>query len=406
MKDTSVNRFVALSWPASAFLALALVIVQPIYPQEDLSQLTNDELLNQIHRPDYDGEMTRRIERSPDGEKEALKAMRDTQRLNQRKLSDFTDDELMAQLRNLDPLQRALEELAMRYQDASPEEIYTLAQRLRIEYRTIPYPIYDTPVYKASSTAYNGFDAAVKALLTEDHALVLFKEVYVDSGEKGGITRFLTRLQGEPFTGPLTIAALEDLRKRVAALSQSTLNAAGENEMLVPMIDQQLQRMGKVSFEEFQTADWKSGSSGIATMGLYDRPEARKLLLDYYAALPRDYLQCEPRLDTLRALMKHWDREHNGEFRKLLRTDLSEILNLDHNGNPYMIGKSAEIVEETGDPWFLPLLGKRLANLDREAMRKASDLPDEYLDNTIEFVQRALNKAITTLEKEQVAGGR
>jgi hypothetical protein len=299
--------------------------------------------------------------------------------------------------------------LKARYAGANASNQAALFERLRAEYRATPYPfaISDAPAGPDIVThrdTYQGISAVAKACLPEETALKLFREAYLDSGRKGAITQFLLQIDGEPFTGQPTLEVLQELKARVRPYDRAKLDELGENEALGGIITSKLRQCGDNGFDALKATPWQRSGVGIATMGSFKNPEARELLQELYSSLPDGYLQCEKKLEVLTALMNHWDREQDTEFRKLIHIELAEILDMNHNQNPAWITMTAQVIETTRDPWFLPLLKKRRATLDLAEMRRVSTLPEEYREETLQSVQKYLDQAIATLEKEQLAG--
>ena len=219
-------------WHRAAFVvACALSASLPALTQPVLSGRTEAALLDQLHR------------------EAATERYRDTPGRRQFP-QEFTDDELLDLGLALDPqdtnpANQAIQELKKRYEDASTEEHTALANRLRAEYQTTPYPILlpdlsNSAEYNASQENYSTVDRAASALLPEAVALALFRDIYLNSGQKGAITRFLLSINGEPFTGPPTLAVLEELRIRTAAYDESELRALGELEGLGTVVNNQI----------------------------------------------------------------------------------------------------------------------------------------------------------------------
>mgnify|MGYP003653591333 CR=1 FL=1 len=381
----------------------------PAWAQTDLSELSDDELIDQRFRKDYREEFYRRLANYTVEEREAaMEKYEDFS--NRRKFpQEFNGDELLDFVLHSDdanPVYKAVQELKSRYEGTSPEEHTALAELLQSEYRAAPYPILlpdtsNSAEFSANLAAYGRIDRTARELLPEELALKLFREVYLDSGQKGAITMFLLQINGEPFRGPATLAVLEELAEKVADWDARKVNAMGEHESLHGIIGNRLRPYADHSFEAIKARDWQKDSRDIYAMGRFDNPEARTLLLEYYDSLLKDFFHVEKRLRVLNALMVRWDREHDFEFRNLLRDELTEILREDHKGNLTYLMKAIESIEATGDPYFILHLERRRAELDLTEIRRASSLPQEYLDINIENTLKSFDRAIETLEAER-----
>ncbi len=391
----------------------ATVRLQPAQAQPDYSKLSDEELVKQFDRPGYKAEFQRRLaDYGPEEQEEARRLF--LERFKSTDAHDTaTEDDLLAAVRNFGDTHqafKALEELKARYAGANASDQAALYERLRAVYRATPYPfvISDVPASPDIVThrdTYQGLTAVAKACLPEKSALKLLREVYLDSGQKGAITQFLLQIDGEPFTGQPTLEVLQELKARVRPYDRAKLDELGEHEALGSIITSKLRQCGDNGFDALKATPWQRSGVGIATMGSFKNPEARELLLTYYGTLPeKEYRQSGRRLEVLTALMNHWDRESDSDFRELLRTELAQILELNHNENPARLEITAQTIEATRDPWFLPLLKERRASLDLAEMRRVSTLPEEYREETLQSVQKYLDQAIATLEKEQLGG--
>jgi hypothetical protein len=100
--------------------------------------------------------------------------------------------------------------------------------------------------------------------------------------------------------------------------------------------------------------------------------------------------------------MNQWNREEDKAFRDMLRVELTKILEMNHNENPITWTDAVDVIERTGDPWFLPKLKACRENLDYAEMRRVSTLPEDHLEATLLGLQKAFARAIVTLEKERV----
>lgn len=382
---------------------------------EDYSKLSDEALVKHFDdRPGYKAEFQRRLEDYGPEEQAAARELLIRERFKPKSpAGEASDDGLIATVRSAGATQaghRALEELKARYADANASEQAGLYELLRTEYRAVPWPDDDgirssVPEDINHLEARLGLAAVAKACLPEEAALKLFREFYLDTARKGAITKFLAEINGEPFTGAPTLAVLEEIGERISGYDRKKLDELGEHETLGGILVTRLRQCGDAGFEALKETPWQRSGSGVYTMGSFKNPEARALLLEFYASLPDDYLQSGKRLEVLTALMIHWDREKDMEFRQLLRTELTEILGMNHNENPARLEMTAQTIEACRDPWFLPLLKKRRAALDLAEMRRVSTLPEEYREEALQSVQKYLDQAIATLEKARLAGG-
>ncbi len=395
----------------------ATVRLQPAQAQSDYSKLSDEELVKHFDdRPGYKAEFQRRLEDYGPEEQAAARELLIRERFKPEiPVGEASDDGLIATVRSAGTTQaghRALEELKARYADANASEQAGLYELLRTEYRAVPWPDDDgirssVPEDINRLEARLGLAAVAKACLPEETALKLFREFYLDSARKGAITQFLAEINGEPFTGAPTLAVLEEIGERISGYDQQKLDELGEHETLGGILVTRLRQCGDAGFEALKETPWQRSGSGVYTMGSFKNPEARALLLEFYASLPDEYLQSGKRLEVLTALMTHWDRETDMEFRQLLRTELTEILGMNHNENPITWTDTVQLIGRTGDPWFIPKLKECRANLDFAEMRRISTLPQPeiYLEKTLEELQKTFARTIVALEKEQVTAG-
>lgn len=395
------------------FIACVLFAVGAMAQDGSLETLTEDALIDQFHREAYRAEFFRRLPGYTQEERvAALEKFADVSG-RRRFPEEYTEDELFEHVRRFGdslPAFQALDELELRYKELSPENHNALFARLRAEYRAHPYPIdsletVSDPVHVARREVYYGLDAAAKRLLPEQKALELFREVYLESGQKGAVTRFLSSIKGTPFTGAATRAVLEELAVKVGNYDQSTINEMGEHESLLGILGNRIRQCSDNSFEAVAARDWQENSADIYAMGRFEEPEAREMLLAYYDTMPDDYRYCDNRLQALSALITRWDRERDLAFRQLLRRELIELLNLDHNRDPFMIGMVADVIGKTRDPYFIPVLEKRRADLDLPLIRRLSTLPEDQLEDTIKGALDRLGAAIEALEEARRGDG-
>ena len=391
-------------------LALATLMVPQVASGEDeLSGLSEVQILGQIHREAYREEFFRRLADYSAEEREAAMERFVDGSSRRRFPEAFGDDELLDLVLNSDdasPVYKALKELDRRYETASPEAHTALATFLREAYQVTPYPILlpdmsNSAEASANMAAYGRIDRAVQKLLPTELVLAVFREVYLESGHQGAITAFVSRISQSQICGPATRAILEELKTRTATYDREKLDALGEHEAVESIIYMAIRGCSDNSFEAVKARDWQNSDMEIYTMGTFDNPEARKLLLDFYDTIPKQRLSSDKRLRVLGALILRWNREDDGEVRALLRRELTDLLNMDHNVNPYWIYKTAEVIEQTRDPYYLPLLRKRLANLEPAAIQRASASPEDEVEKTIHSVEKQLNKAIAKLESVQ-----
>lgn len=393
--------------------------ITPLFPllacltgvAEDFSVLSDEELVKHFDdRTGYKAEFQRRLE-SYDlkGQEEARELLIRERFKVAHPPEEATEKALIATVRSSSTTReahKALVELKARYADAGASEQAALYEQLRAEYRAIPYPAYGglTPPTSedfARLDSWRGLALVAKSCLPEEPALKLFREFYLDSGRKGAITQFLAEIEGEPFTGTPTLEALQELGKRISGYDQQKLDELGELETLGGILVTRLRQCGDGGFEALKDSSWQRSGSGVYTMGSFKNPEARALLLELYASLPDEYHQSGKRLEILTALMTHWDRERDTEFRQMLRVELTKILGMNHNENPARWAEAVQVIERTRDPWFLPKLQRCRANLDLAEMRRVTTLPGDLLEETLLGLQMAFNQAIATLEREQ-----
>lgn len=394
---------------APLLLIAVSLVLQAADAQTELSELTDEQVIEELHREDYEEEFKRRVESYSAEERESMMEILRNTEGRRRFPQDYTDDELfdlVKDSRGHRSYFKALNELKARYEAATPDEMTALAERLRHAYQATPYPVFDPenanePAYLANGSVYNDLDTAVNALLPEELGLNLLREVYLDNGQKGAITQFLLRLRGEPFTGPATLAVLEELAAQVADYGESELNALGEHESLGGIIANRIRRCSDNSFEAIKARDWRGSDLDIYAMGNFEDPEARALLLEYYDTIPKDHLYIKSRLRVLNALIVRWDREHDFEFRKLLREELTDMLRKDYNDSLAWLMDVIRTIEESDDPYFIPLLERRRADLDLADIRRTSFMPSEYVEINIQSTLKSFDSALETLEAEQ-----
>lgn len=404
-----------LCFRAYVTLAAATLFLLSAGAQTDPSRLTDDALLEQRHRATYRKELDYRlIERSLD-ERAVL----------QKKLleppsrpfpTEYTEDELFDHLRtfrDIDPGYKALTELQRRYNGAEQSEVTELFNRIRGEYRAIPYPVFEPenpkdPGYRTNSEAYHGLDEATKGLLPEDLALKLFQEVYLESGQKGAITAFLVRLNDVKFSGPATGAALEGLVPGVAGYDEQKLKSLGEHEalegILMRRIDQWNRQQLDNSFAAVKGRNWREDPMDITAMGRFEEPEALELLLAYYDSLPKDQTNDKGRLYLLGVLLSRPERAKNGEVQRRLRDDLTKTISQDYSQRLLQLVSVVETIEKTNDPYYIPLLERRLADLDWREIRRTTTLPEELVEVNIRTTREVFERAIVTLEEVRSAG--
>lgn len=396
----------------ATFLVLAVLVEPPMAcAQDGLSGLTDAEVLEQLSRKAYREEFQRRYAGYVPEKRAAL--VEEFRNGAGRRMFpvEFTTDELLELAMDTgdpNPVSQALQELKKRYEDASEEERIALSKRLRAEYQTTPHPVLlpdmsNTAEYTTNQEKYSAVDRVAKALLPEPLALSLYREVYLDSGQKGAITAFLSRVANAHLRGPATLAILKELRTRTAALDEDELDALGEHEAVESIVYMAIRDCSDNSFEAIKARDWQKNDLDIYAMGNFDNPEARELLLVLYETLPKEWLLTDKRLRVLSALIARWDREHDLEFRDLLRHELTDILKMDHSANLYYLGRTVDVIAETRDPYYIPLLKKRRANLSPAAIRGTSPSPENVLDTTVISVQKQLDSAIAALEKTPLA---
>lgn len=411
MNVDRTNKVNVLRGIAPLLLVFVSLALQPADAQMELSEFTDEQVIEELHREDYQKEFKRRVESYSAEEREAMmEKLRNTEG-RRRFPQEYTDNELFDVVkgsRGHRSYFKALNELKARYKAATSDELTALAERLRHAYKAIPYPVFDPenpnePGYLANDSVYNDLSAAVNALLPEELGLILFREVYLDSGQKGAITQFLMRLRGEPFTGPATLAVLEELAAQVVDYGESELSALGEHESLGGIIANRIRRCSDNSFEVVKAREWQKNDLDVYAMGNFEEPEARALLLEYYATISKDHLYIKSRLRVLDALVVRWDRGHDLEFRKLLRDELTDMLRQDYNQSLARLMDVIRTIEKSDDPYFIPLLKRRRADLDLAEIRRTSVLPEEYLEINIQSTLKCFDQAIATLEEARLA---
>ncbi len=372
--------------------------------QTDVSGLTDDELMEQIHRETYRAEFDRRMgnytveERQ--GTLETLFENRDRRRFPQ----DYTIEELFEYIREPSDRKSYLEaqvEMEQRYRNVSDEEVIALAARLRAAFEETPYPVRGTVGYESNLRKYNALAITAGKCLSEGVALNLLREVYLDSGQKGSITQFLLKIEGKPFTGPATRALLAELEAQMAGLGDRELTARHENDYLQGILGNRIRQCADNSFEAIKARDWQKSDLDIHAMGHFEASEARELLLGYYDTLSKDFLHLEKRRRVLEALTTRWDREHDFELRKLLRDELTDMLRRDYSQSLTLLVDLTEVIGKTGDPYFIPLLKRYRADLDLTEIRRTTALPAEYLEANIESTLKTFGQTIATLEAQQ-----
>lgn len=369
--------------------------------QADLTQLNEDQLIENKHRAAYREEFLRRLEGRPAEErKEALQRLLEP--MTTRPFpSHFTDEELLecsSDMSDINAAIKALGELKRRYEDATPAEVTVMATRLRTAFQATPYPVYGEVGFVQNTETYQALGNIAKACLPEADALALFREVYLDSGKRGSVTKFVMSLQGEPFQGLPTQVALAELQERFSQLQPDELVAMGESEELAAIILMATRRFSDNRFAAVKARNWRASMDDIYAMGNFAEPEARALLLAYYESIPRDEDYAERRLRVLSALMTRWDRDRDAEFKALLRRDLAELLAMHHNRNTFRMAGVVEVAARSGDRYFLALLKRYRAELNEAEIREHTALPDDYLQTNIETLRQSLDKAIGALE--------
>lgn len=93
------------------------------------------------------------------------------------------------------------------------------------------------------------------------------------------------------------------------------------------------------------------------------------------------------------------DYSNAGDSGTIATLNLTETMNLNHNGRPHVLGKYAEVIGLTEDPYYIPLLKKRRASLDLDTIRRAANMPEEQLEATINSTIRSPDEAFVTLER-------
>lgn len=406
--------------PMTIFLHISLVVtsvsVNLILPtalaQSDLSGLTDDELVEQLHRKSYKEALLRRIaERSPE-ERDALSA-RMIEPRDRKYPDEYSDEELFEHFRDLgdrNAASRAREELRGRYEGKSTEELSAFHDRLLAEYTaTLPTDSNGEEPVDSEVLARRSYqlrlDALTRMTLPEALALNLFQGVYVDNRHKGSLTAFLDSLRDPAFSGPSTRAALEALLARVSRYDAQELEAMGESEYLKAMIEKRLHEWQRqqldMSFAAVRSRDWGKNRSDVLAMGRFEEPEALDMLLQFYDGLPKEPSNSRNRLFVLGALLARPERTSNGEVQRRLRDDLPEILGQDYNHRLLRLTDVVSFVEKTNDPYFIPLLRRRLADMDWAEIRRDSTL-GELVEVNIRTVQDTFERVINGLEAKAI----
>lgn len=386
-----------------------LLILSSITAAQELSELSDDQLIDQYHRAAYRQELLRRESGYTQAERDAIRAKLFDKSTKRHFPVQYTEDELFeCALDGEDPNPGhiALFELKKRYESATQDKLVVLVERFRTAYRATPFPkllpdMSNARESSANLSIYSALDNAARHLLPEADALALFREIYLESGQPGAVGEFLLRLQGEPFLGSATQAVLEELNARYKDVDEASLHSAGEAYEIKAIIGQKLRRFATPSFEVLKAREWKRNRLDIIAMGRSDNPEARELLESHYGSLSKAWLATESRLDVLRALVDVWNRNPDSELQQLLREELTEIAGMDHSANLHYLERTAEVVRETGDPYYIPVLKKCRAEINPAAIREASLVPDDMREDDIEATFRELDKTIRALETAQ-----
>lgn len=395
----------------ASFLIVAGHLANHAVAQPDLLRLSDDEVIEQLHREAYRQEFDRRMRLyTPDKRIELAEKRAKQPRLRQFP-DGYSDDELIAicDFGDMEPAQKAIAALKSRYATADQAQIAAMAARLRAAYAATPYPSmtasnFDSPAYHASDNVYQGLNAAVKACLPEEEAIRLLLNVYIEPKPFRGVTRFLEVVRGEPFKGEVTLRALLELRMQL--LNEYTpegLLEAGEDSNLLDPLESRIAFCGDSGFEAFRELDWES-PIGIRTMGSIDRPEARELLLNLYVETPVE--QLDRRLNILGALAIHSDPASENPVRQFLRDELSSIILGDHFARPIMLSSAVQIAADTRDPYFLTTihtLREKLAPARVQENASASDAEAAAL-NYCSLIE-SVAEATTKLEKAAAKAG-
>lgn len=394
-------------------LASAMIIfpMQRANAQDDLRSLTDNQIIEQIHRAEYVREFDRRM-RLYTPEKRRELAEKRTKMPRQRVFPDgYTDDELIAHARQFSdnvPAMQAVRELGRRYSEADAPRVTAMASRLRAEFGGTTYPAmtadnYNSPSYHASSDAYLGLTAAVKACLPEEIGLELLWEVYVAPRPYRGVSHFLEAVRGHPFVGQATVDALMNLRVVLTEeYTPDEFMALGENANLLDLINSTIAHCGEAGFAVFKVLDWNT-PIGIQTMGSIDSPEARQLLLDLYEQTQPEHVDI--RLNIVGALSIHQNPKEDGPARDLLRRELPAIILGGHYDRPTLLSDAIQIAEGTRDPYYLEALYAFQRGLTIARILEA--VPASEADGAM-LNFRSLNEflanSIRTLEKVAATG--
>lgn len=381
------------------------------HAEKDLSNLTVDQLIDQYHRAAYREELNRRKAGYTKAERDAIRAKLMDPTTKRRFPVQYAEDELFAcavdYWEDANTGHRALVELRKRYRGATSEELAAFTERLRKAYRATPYPdlLPDTSnqtEYSANRGVYSALDNTVKNVLPEAEAVALFREIYLESGQRGAASDFMLRLQGEPFQGPPTQAVLEELQERYKNMDQESLRRAGELDELNAVIGQKLRRFADNGIDALKAREWHRNPLDIILLGQSENPEARELLVSHYGTLSKEWLATESRLDILRALVESYHRKPDVELQRLLREQLTAIAEMDHNANLHYLERTAEVIAETDDPYYIPVLEKCRAGISQAAVRAASAVPDDVREDDIKATLTALDNAVKALELAQL----
>jgi hypothetical protein len=394
--------------PTGTRLLIVLLLLLPFVragfaaENSDVAEMSDEELVLNLHRKDALDEYDRRLHEYSEESRRRLRQLYEDRTITKKYPKDFSDRELMNYLRTVEDVRaysKAQDELVRRHPADSAAGRDSLVDLFRVAFEENIPQTGDgiVLVNSVDLEAQIGLALAAGELLPETETVSLLHEVYVKSNRIGGITDFLRALEVSGSRGNYTAEVLGELYAHVQTIDPETRQVRRENPELELMIVSLLGSCGEDGFEALKKVNWSDPGIGIQSMGAIGTLEARDELLALYERY-RDKLS-DRRLTILSALVKVMHKTNDELTRDLIREELSEFILIPASKEELEYCRRAvEIAAYTRDTYFLPDLKALQNHIDTHGMSIAVEHTEVDVAAEIQQIHTTVADSIGKLE--------